>query len=217
MNARRLGLLVSLLATALAAGSLAVWRWLHNWGAVDEEITRKLPGDELVPNVSNQSTMGVTIQAPPEQVWPWLAQMGVDRAGLYSYLFVENTLLRLGVQNADRIVPEWQDLKIGDHIWFTPEDYPTPQFGPVVTAIEPYHALVLCHGEPGKPCPGTWQFILERRGEGSTRLLLRERRSADEPLSSKIPNLIMVPGYWMMDRAMLRGIKERAEGHLETT
>jgi hypothetical protein len=211
MRRRRIGLPLAVTAGLIAGSSLAVRAWLVHWGATDEEIHRQLPGDELIRNVSTQATMALTIDAPPEKVWPWLVQMGVDRAGLYTYLFVENTLLRLSVTNADRVVPEWQDLKVGDHIWFTPEGYPTPRMGPVVAAIEPYHALILSHGELDSPSSGTWQFVLEERPSRMTRLLFRERRSADEPLLSKLPNRILEPGYYIMDRGMLLGIKERAE------
>jgi hypothetical protein len=211
MRLKRIGVSLAIANGAIAAGGFGLRSWLVHWGATQDEIERTLPGDELVPNVRTQATMAVTIAAPPAAVWPWLVQMGVDRAGLYSYLFVENTLLRLGVTNADRIVPEWQDLKVGDHIWFTPEDYPTPRMGPVVAALEPNRALILRHGELDGPCHGTWQFVLDGLPDGGTRLLLRERHSADDPLLATLPNLLLEPGYFLMDRGMLRGIKARAE------
>lgn len=211
MRTQTIGVPIAAAAGALTLGAAALRAWLIHWGATEEEIHQELPGDELISKVGTQATMAVTIAAPPRSVWPWLVQMGVDRAGFYTYLFMENTLLRLGVTNADRIVPEWQNLKIGDHIWFNPEDYLTPRMGPVVAAMETNSSLVLCHGELDQPCPGTWQFVLYERSGGRTRLLLRERRSADEPLSTRLPNLILEPGYFIMDRGMLLGIKERAE------
>ena len=117
---------------------------ISTWGATQEEAARSLPGDGLVPEPAAQSTMALTIDAPPEEVWGWLVQMGVDRAGFYTYLFVENTLLRLGVVEADRIHSEWQDIEVGDHFWYTTENYPGPRQGPVVTDIAPERALVLC-------------------------------------------------------------------------
>lgn len=211
MFLQRVGLPIAVTAGAVSGSAFAIRSWLVHWGATEEETRRPLPGDELISNVSSQVTMAVTVGAPPEAVWPWLTQMGVDRAGLYTYLFVENTLLRLGVTNAEWIVPEWQDLKVDDHIWFTPENYPTPRMGPIVAMIEPNHALILCHGERDKPCPGTWQFVLEERPGRTTRLLFRERRSADQPLLAKLPNLLLEPGYFIMDRGMLLGIKKRVE------
>jgi hypothetical protein len=213
MTVRPQPLLLPLVAAAgaLAAGALGLRAWLLNWGATAAEARLRLPGDELISDVAGQSTMAITIDAPPAEVWPWLVQMGVDRAGFYTYLFIENTLLRLGVTNADHIVPAWQALAVGDHLWFTSEDYPTPRFGPVVTELEPHKTLVLVHGELDKPAPGTWQFVLVELPEGRTRLLLRERRSAAEPLLAGLPNRLLQPGYFVMDRGMLRGIRRRAE------
>ena len=211
MRARTVGIPLAGLAGAVAVGAVATRAWLINWGATGDEIDATLPGDERISNVATQGTMAITIDAPPEAVWPWLVQMGVDRAGLYSYLFVENTLLRLRVTNADRIVPEWQELKVGDHIWFTPENYFTPQFGPIVAELDPNLVLVLCHGDLEQPCPGTWQFILRELPGHRTRLLMRSRSSADQPPAARATNLIMEPGYFVMDRGMLRGIKARAE------
>lgn len=211
---RRFGHLkaIAFIVGLVAITWVAVRTWLLNWGVAGAEAERTLPGDELVPNPSTQATMGVKIERPPEQVWPWIIQMGVDRAGFYTYLFVENTLLRLGATNADRIHPEWQDLRVGDHIWFVPEDHPTRRFGPVVSAIDPNQSLVLILGEPDKPAPGTWQFLLERCAGDTTRLLFRQRSSADMPLAVRLPNLLMEPGYFVMSRKMLLGIKQRAEG-----
>ena len=190
---------------------LVVRPWMRRWGATDEEVTAALPGDELVRRLDAQSTHAVTIAAPPEAVWPWIVQMGQDRGGLYSYLWVENALLRLGFRNADRIVPEWQDLKVGDRIWFVPEHYATSRFGPVVMAIDPPRSLILSMGVPDQPCPGTWQFILRQRSDGDTRLLLRSRASAEAPLAMRVMNAVMEAGYFVMERRMLLGIKERAE------
>lgn len=103
---------------------------LGKWGATELETSMPLPGDELIPEPDEVQTMAVTISVPAEQVWPWLMQMGVDRAGLYSYTWMENGLLHLGVTNADRIHPEWQDLTVGDIIAFTPEGYPGGRNGP---------------------------------------------------------------------------------------
>ena len=184
---------------------------LSRWGATKSEMTMPLPGDELVPSPAAQQTMAITIAAPPDKVWPWLVQMGVDRAGLYSYTWVENGLLRLSVVNADRIHREWQDLKCGDTIAFMPATYPGGRCGPKVVAIDPNRALVLDLGL-GAPegTVGTWQFIL-REDRGSTRLILRTRSAGRGPIIAQVMNRVLEPGYLIMDRAMLLGIKERAE------
>lgn len=87
-------------------------RWRCRWGATDEEVKRTLPGDELVPAPEWQWTHAITINAPPEQVWPWIVQMGQGRGGFYSYEALED-LVGCKIHNASRIVPEWQDLKVG--------------------------------------------------------------------------------------------------------
>jgi uncharacterized protein YndB with AHSA1/START domain len=200
-----LGLVVLAVVAMITYGLASPW--ISTWGATQEEAARSLPGDGLVPEPAAQSTMAVTIDAPPEEVWGWLVQMGVDRAGFYTYLFVENTLLRLGVVEADRIHSEWQDIEVGDHFWYTTENYPGPRQGPVVTDIAPERALVLCLGEPIRDCPGTWQFVFEEEDDGSTRLLLRSR---DRSLS--VGDQILGPGFWVMNRGMLLGLEQKAEG-----
>ena len=197
-------------STAVAGSWIATLIWLDHWGATPEEQQRRLPGDLLVQHVRAQHTMAITIDATPEEVWPWIVQMGVDRAGLYSYLFIENTLMRLGVINAERIHPEWQDLKVGDHIWFTHTGY-EPRLGPVVARLDPHEALVLRFGEVGQLITGSWQFVLSPTADGGTRFLLRFRSSADVAFPYSLPDRILMPGYLVMSRRMLLGIKDRAE------
>jgi|GEM_PF-2492372 len=159
------------------------WPWLSHWGAQEDEIQKALPGDELVPNPAFVTTKAITIAAPPAAIYPWLLQLGVDRGGMYSYLWVENWLLRLHVKNIDEIRPEWQKLQVGDFIRFTPQSYsqhPGPGF--FVMALEPNRTLIACFGLENQPpdCTksATWQFVLEPQANGTTRLLLRGR-SAD--------------------------------------
>ena len=204
-----------LLGLAAAVGFLThgvLPRMLGTWGATDAEKVMPLPGDHLVPDADEVQTMAVTVSARPEEVWPWLVQMGVDRAGLYSYTWVENGLLHLGVTNADRIHPEWQDLKVGDIIAFTPEGYPGGRRGPRVVELEPGRHLVL-DSSPGAPpgtVTGTWQFVLQAAGGAATRLLLRTRYGSRRPTSLRVTDFILRPAYLVMDRAMLLGIKKRA-------
>jgi hypothetical protein len=126
--------------------------------------------------------------------------MGADRGGFYTYLLVENTLLRLGVHNADRIRPEWQDIEVGDHFWFTPENYPGPRQGPVIVDIESPQALILCEGKSAADCPGTWQFVLDGQNDGSTHLLFRDN-------GSSFADWILEPGFVVMNRGMLLGLQ----------
>jgi len=102
----------------------------RRWGATDDEVQRTLPGDERVPTPNVITTLAVTIQAPAREVWPWMAQIGQERGGLYSYELLEN-LARCQMRNADRIVPEWE-LKVGDQMRMGPPGYPVNQ----VVALE---------------------------------------------------------------------------------
>ena len=99
-------------AGTLAAYALAVRPWHVRWGATDEEVNERLPGDELVRHPNVEATHAVTIKAPAEEVWPWLVQIGQDKGGFYSYSWLEN-LAGCRLRNADRIVPEFQRLKVG--------------------------------------------------------------------------------------------------------
>jgi hypothetical protein len=215
VDVTRMGRLLLVPIVAGAAAYLALGRLLRpsysRWGATDEEVRRTLPGDELVPTPRAQSTWAVTIEAPPDRVWPWLVQMGQDRAGFYTYEWFENGLLRLNIHNADRLVPEWQNITVGDRMWFYPERYPIkPRSGPRIVAIEPNRVLLLCHQvtDDATTCPGTWQFVLEAGGENVTRLMLRARSG---PSPTTWFDILAEPAYFLMTRGMMLGIKRRAE------
>src|SRR5919201_6031965 len=92
-------------------GTAPLYRhWHMRWGATDGEVRASMPGDELVPKASFNATRAITIQAPPERVWPWIVQMGYRRAGFYTYALLDNA----GYESAARVVPEYQDPKVGD-------------------------------------------------------------------------------------------------------
>jgi proline iminopeptidase len=100
-------------ATLLNAAYRVVLRpRLASWGATDEEARPSLPRDDVLPVGAPTSTMGITIDAPPADVWPWLVQMGRDRAGWYSHDKLDNG----GRASADRIVPDWQRVSLADHL-----------------------------------------------------------------------------------------------------
>lgn len=182
----------------------------RNWGATAREQSRAMPGDELVPNASSVTTMAISINASSADVWPWLVQMGVDRAGFYTHIWVENALLHLGVQNATRIVPEWQDIAPGDRIRYARPKPGGPEMGPIITEIWPNRALIMGHGDD-RSCNGTWQFVLEPEGTSGCRLLLRTRGARRQPLSLALFNLVFEPGYTYMSIGMMKGIARRAE------
>src|SRR5512138_1291386 len=108
---------------------------LH-WGATGEEIDRAMPGDEINPTPTFLATRAITIRGTPEQIWPWLLQMGYGRAGFYAYDIFENIGSPRGIRSADYIVPEFQQFKVGDALPISPAG------GLVFYAIEPYKYLV---------------------------------------------------------------------------
>ena len=188
------------LALAVAAISKNVREWSSHWGASNGEIHGVLPGDGIVPEPALQTTHAVAINAPASGVWPWLVQMGPGRAGAYTYDWVEN-LFGLNMHSADRIVPEWQHMEVGDA-------FPLGSNGPALTVaeIEPERALVLAFPD------GTWSwsFTLEPQDGARTRLITRNRAPANK-LRSRLQWELLSPGAFLMERKMLLGIKERAE------
>lgn len=194
--------------------------WYNRWGVQPEENQRSLPGDELVPAPMMGYTRAITIQAPVERVWPWLAQMGQGRGGLYSYDGLEN-LAGCNIHSVDRILPEYQNLKSGDLIRLGPKGYPCFS----VVSIEPGRALILISADPkseqvvvytterGKGYSiATWQFILEALDENTTRLFVRQRLAFSPDLT--IVWRLTEPVAFVMERKMLLGIKQRAEQEL---
>lgn len=120
--------------------------WHLFWGATREEVLARLPGDDLVQQPKGEATHAITIHAPAAQVWPWLVQLGQDRAGFYSYTWLEN-LFGCHMRNTYRIVPAWQELRPGDGVLFHPRFPRLP-----AAVVEPNHALVV--GGFSTPTPG---------------------------------------------------------------
>jgi hypothetical protein len=195
----RAGWILGLAATVLAY-RLLVRDWHLTWGATAQEAAGPLPGDDLVADPDIQSTRAIAIDAPPSAVWPWLVQTGSGRGGAYTYDWIEN-LLGLNMHSADRVVPEWQELEVGD-VLFGSKD------GPVMKAeIVDRERVLAWRSEDGK---WVWSFVLSPAGDG-TRLISRNRIALDGSLGGRLGMAVMEPGSWVMERKMLLGIKERAE------
>ncbi len=207
------------------AGAAAAWAyvlgvrpWHLRWGAVDAELDRALPGDALVPHAVWRSTRAVTIDAPAAAVWPWLVQFGQGRAGFYSYDWLEN-LAGLDVHSADRIVPELQTLAVGDFIPAGPGGAEAGS-GWTVVEIEAGRALILRVGAPSQafrpatdvPFAATWVFVVEPVNESTSRLVVRWRGTS-HPTAIVAAAMVMTElPHFVMERKMLLGIKQRAEG-----
>jgi hypothetical protein len=189
---------------ALAAYLAWLRKWHLRWGATDEEIERAMPLDEEVPKPTYVTNRAITIEAPPEEIWPWIAQMGeLPRGGFYSYLTVER-LLKLKVANAERILPEFQDPKVGDAL---------DRAGNMrVKAVVPGRMLVL--GPPPLPdLQVTWAIVLYPAGDKATRLVSRCRARLPRSVKGILTFLVLDPGQFLMERKMLLELKRRAESH----
>ena len=198
---------LSAAAGAAAAYNLAARSRQLRWGATDEESEGSLPGDDLLENIDITATRAITIRASAAQVWPWIAQLGQGRGGFYSYDFLEN-LVGCDIHSADRIVPEWQDVEVGDEVRFAPE------VGLAVASLEQGRSLVLRGGVPigNTPAPydSTWAFVLRDEPDKTTRLLVRERYAYTRPWARLIVEPTEVLSF-VMSQKMLRGIRDRAE------
>ncbi len=168
------------------------------WGATPAEAHGRLPGDELLEDADGVATRAITIAAPADAVWPWLAQMGPSpRGGAYTYDWIEN-LFGLDMHSADRVLPEFQHPAVGDTIGFGKN---TMRF----ERVEPEHVIAM-RSEDGN---WVWTFVLDER-DGTTRLISRNRFRLPT-LTARIGMLPMEPGSLVMERKMLLGIKQRAE------
>jgi hypothetical protein len=235
MIRRLLAVVVAMLAVTAAAavvGFVLARRQFSTWGIEPAEAERALPGDELVPEPTMSDTRGITVNAPPEAVWPWLVQLGFGRGGWYSY-----DQLDMKGRSADEIRPELQSLAVGDLV---PTD---PNGGFEVRILEPNRALVLMvdtdiakrrwgasapeagSGARGLEASGkfmqtamppdfavSWAIVLEPLDGGRTRLVERVRGRFGTPTAgSRAFGPAMGFGVFVMTRRQMLGIAQRAE------
>jgi hypothetical protein len=204
-------------AAVAAAYSFLARPWHLRWGTQKNEPEAAYPGDDLIPEPKLNATHAITIEAPISQVWPWLVQIGQGRGGFYSYDWLEN-LMGLNIHTADRILPEYQTLKVGDQIPLAPNSFGIP-----VAILDPEKTLVL-HGDtrldsgaiptmnPGDFLAVTWAWYLTPLNAHSTRLVERWRCDWNaSPQNWLYMRIFLEPGAFVMERKMLLGIKQRAE------
>jgi hypothetical protein len=198
----------SLARAGLGAVTLTLARRLYlRWGSTPDELAATLPGDELMPRASITATRAISVAAAADHVWPWIAQIGQGRGGFYSYDFLEN-LVGCDMRNADRVVPEWQSIAVGDDVRLHPE------VALRVAAVEPGMALVLRGGIPmgtiAPPYDFTWSFAVRAQADGTTRLVVRERYAYTRWWSALLVEPVQLISF-IMSRRMLLGIRRRAQ------
>ena len=189
------------------AVATALWSWHRQWGTTAVERVMALPGDNRNRDPAYELMHAVTIDAPPEAVWPWLAQIGQDRAGFYSYDWLERLFLA-DVHNATEIRPEWQHRAAGEFVRATQPTYMGGLFGPDlgwrITHFDPPRAMVLQN----------WgAFVLEPFADGRTRLYVRTAMGGPQvPVwAAGLTFAAFELPHFIMQRRMMLGIKERAE------
>jgi hypothetical protein len=209
-------------ATAVATTVLlspVVRRWYNHWGADRYERRRRLPGDSRVPQPRLEYTRAITIHAPASLVWAYVVQIGQERAGLYSYEGLEN-LIGCDMRNTEQVVPEWQQIKIGDKVRLGPKGYPVYK----VASIEPGRALVMAGADPkteavteiSEPPPENytnfvWSLVVETIYDHVTRLISRARLDYSPEPSNEIIWHFFEPVNFVMERKMMQSIKRLAE------
>jgi hypothetical protein len=191
------------LVLAAAVYWFPVRRWFHRWGATEDELTRPMKGDAIVAAPTYTATLGITVKATPEDVWPWLVQLGKGRGGLYSYDWLDRLFGYLDGPSADRILPEHQQLAAGDVI-------PVGR-GPgfPVAAVEANRALVL--GGEANDFAWVWQFGLYPIDERQTRLVSRNAVRIPKTAGAWCFLRMIEPAAFLMTRRMLIGLRQRAE------
>lgn len=180
------------------------WPWMTNWGATPAEQAMALPGDELTPTAAGFGTRAITIHAPAEQVWPWLVQLGQDKAAFYSHDWLEN-LFWVDYHNADEIHPEWQDLQKDGLVRGAAADYLGGRLGSELG----WRMKVF---EPGKALYLWGPLVLLPVDANTSRLIARTPLNSTRGVSWLLGAMLYDPMHFVMERGMLLGVRDRAEG-----
>ena len=196
----RLLSILFIIGLAVVSYVLIIRPWHEHWGATTQEAARPMPGDEIVAGDSINFTRAVTIYARPEEIWPWLIQMGHQRAGFYSYDWFDNG----GLRSAETILPEFQILKEGDLI---------PISDAVIYRVRSMaDEQYLVWASTDNPPSGTWTWALYPIDDEQTRLITRLRGSIDWDFPGVFLSLLVDSGDIAFMRKSMLGIKQRAEG-----
>ncbi len=197
----RRGLRDVIVASPRFATAPLVRSWHLRWGATNSEVRAAMPGDELVPTASFNATRAITIDAQPDDVWPWIVQLGFGRAGFYSYDLFDNAAR----PSATRILREFQQPRAGDWVPMASKVNETTAFR--IKAFETNEWLLW-----EKP-NSTWSWKLVSLDAGGTRLItrLKQHNDWDRPLMALTTVILFEFGDFPMMRRLLLGVKARAE------
>ena len=210
MSTTRRGVYAAIVSVLGAAVYLRlVEPWFRCWGATRPERSWHLPIDDMVVAGGAITTRAVTVHAPIEHVWPWLVQIGQDRAGFYSYTKLEN-LVAAGMRNADAVNPAWQQRTVGESVWLADARRWHDRGRQIAALVDPPRSLVLVSPVDwarlgaGELASGAWGFSLHAEAERRTRLLVRTSGGA---VGTHAFDLL----HFVMEQKMMRGLRDRAE------
>jgi hypothetical protein len=203
------------------AAAVAMWemrRWALSWGTTPEERARTWPGDALSPNAVEIATRAISIDAPSAVVWAWLVQIGQDRAGFYSYQWLEN-LFRCDMPRVEHIVGDWQQRTLGDIVWLARPDRYRGEARQKVVQIDRGRELSLASpSDWGRlvrretSLEGTWTFILVPVDSQRTRLVVRSRGPEAPTLLRRLFWVtVFEPAHFVMERKMMLSLKTLSE------
>jgi len=203
-------------AAAVAVASGVYWfslrPWHLRWGATGAEVARQWPGDELVVRPFARAVRALTVNAPPERVWPWIMQVGRDRGGFYSYTWLEN-LIGADIHNIYHLLSGLRDRQPGDTVWMAPSEKFGGMGRMVVGKVIPQRAMVLVPPMDAERvmndgvADGAWSFVLDPRPDRRTRFVMRSL--ASKPRMTDL--LFWEPAHFVMERKMMLTIKRLAE------
>ena len=172
--------------------------WYRTWGATPEECMMVLPGDEFIPSHSDVTTRAITIQSPAEKIWPWLLLIGVERAGFFSYYWMEN-LFGAAMPSENAPLPNREPLKLGDPVSMMGGG--PPQTKLTVSRIEPGYTISF----------GGWTFSLKPVSPGSTRLIVRYPFGVSTAGDAAFFYGFFEIIHFILESGMMMGLKQRAE------
>ncbi|HMN14186.1 MAG TPA: hypothetical protein PKD55_17870 [Bellilinea sp.] len=196
-----IGIILGLLALCVVT-IILLTPWMDRKGATTQEQTASLPGDDLIANPVRTANRAITVRATPQQIYPWIIQTGADKAGFYSYTWLEN-LVGCKMAKDEQIREEWQNLQVGDLMKMCDSEPAPPPYE--VAMLVPDTAVVFGHRDQDE-WVDLWSFVLIPQPDGSTRLIARTQTN-------------MTGGFWeiirpisfMMEQKMLATIKQLAE------
>jgi hypothetical protein len=219
---KRAAALLACLGILVLTFQFRVRPWYLRWGATAEDLGRSLAGDEIVLRATHQETRAIAINAPIDRVWPWLAQLGQDRGGFYSYDLLEN-LVGCDMPTEDRLQASKQHWQLGDRLWMYPPRKAGGMGFATLRAYEPGRVLAFGTHAIGTPSTapedGSWVFLLEPSSPTTTRLVIRGRSVLPRTILARIfDRAVFEPAHFVMERRTMLGLKQLAEtGHRSRT